>query len=126
MIRDRVLDAEPAEPAIGEVHLHFTADQPLRPDRKHIPHDQHPDHQLRIDRRATYGRVVRCKFAAKPEKLESSVDLPDEVIVRHRIFKVELVEKLTLLAFQTAHHKSTPPRFAPTERNHGSRPVSTD
>jgi hypothetical protein len=36
MIRDRVLDAEPAEPAIGKVHLHFTADQPLRADRKDI------------------------------------------------------------------------------------------
>jgi hypothetical protein len=32
-----------------EVHLHFTADQSLRADRKDIPHDQHPDHQLRID-----------------------------------------------------------------------------
>jgi hypothetical protein len=29
MIRDRVLDAELAEPAIGEVHLYFTTDQPL-------------------------------------------------------------------------------------------------
>jgi hypothetical protein len=34
----------------------------------------------------------------KPGKIESSVDLPNQVIVRHRIFKVELVEKLTLLA----------------------------
>src|SRR4029077_2582993 len=49
MIRDSLLDTEPAEPAIGQVHLHFTADQPLRADRKDIPHDQHPDHQLRID-----------------------------------------------------------------------------
>src|ERR1700730_17274527 len=40
MIRDSVLDTEPAEPAIGEVHLHFTADQPLRADRKDIPHHQ--------------------------------------------------------------------------------------
>jgi hypothetical protein len=26
MIRDSILDTEPAEPAIGEVHLHFTTD----------------------------------------------------------------------------------------------------
>ncbi len=51
MIRDSILDAELAEPAIGEVHLHFTIDQPLRADRKDIPHDQHPDHQFRIDGR---------------------------------------------------------------------------
>jgi hypothetical protein len=28
MIRDSVLDAEPVEPAIGKVHLHFTTDYP--------------------------------------------------------------------------------------------------
>src|SRR5450631_1331789 len=60
MIRDRVLDTELAEPTIGKVHLHFTADQPLRADCKYIPHDQHPDHQFWIDRRATHGRVMRC------------------------------------------------------------------
>jgi NAD(P)-dependent dehydrogenase (short-subunit alcohol dehydrogenase family) len=27
-----------------------------------------------------HRRVVRCKFTAKPEKIESSIDLPDEVI----------------------------------------------
>src|SRR5215207_4803741 len=43
MIRDSVLDPELAEPAIGKVHLHFTADQSLRADRKDISHDQHPD-----------------------------------------------------------------------------------
>jgi hypothetical protein len=55
MIRDSILDTELAEPAIGEVHLHFTTDQSLRADRKDISYDQHPDHQFRIDRRATHG-----------------------------------------------------------------------
>src|SRR6201985_1442560 len=52
MIGDSVLDTEPAEPAVGKIHLHFTTEQPFRTDRKNIPHDQHPDHQFRIDRRA--------------------------------------------------------------------------
>jgi hypothetical protein len=30
MIGDSVLDAEPAEPAVGKVHLHFTTEQPFR------------------------------------------------------------------------------------------------
>ena len=51
MIRDSIFDAQLAEPAIGEVNLHFTTDQPLRADRKGVSHDQHPDHQFRIDRR---------------------------------------------------------------------------
>jgi len=52
-----------AEPAVGEVHLHFTADQSLRADCKDITYDQHPDHQFRINRRATHGRIMGCKFA---------------------------------------------------------------
>src|ERR1035437_10284541 len=126
MIRDSILDTEPVEPAIGEVHLYFTADQPIQADRKDIPCDQHPDHQFRINRRAPHGRIVRCSFTVKPGKIESSVDLPHKVIFRDHIAKTKLVEQLTLVTLQTAHHGSTSPRFASTQPNHGSRPVSTD
>ena len=126
MIRHSILDTELAEPAIGEVHLHFTADQSLRADRKDIPHDQHPDHQFRIDRRATHGRIMRCKFTAKPGQIESSVDLPHQMIFGNRVAKMKLVEQLTLVTLQTAHHGSTSPRIASPQRNHASRPVSTD
>ena len=111
MIRDSILDTELAEPAIGEVHLHFTTDQSLRADRKDIPHDQHPDHQFRIDRRATHRRIMRCKFAAKPGQIESSVDLPHQMIFGNRVAKMKLVEQLTLVTLQTAHHGSTSPRI---------------
>src|ERR1700719_2092663 len=126
MVRDGVFDAEFAEPAIGEVHLYFTTDQPLRADRKATPHHQHPDHQLRINRRATHGRIMRCKITAKPGKIESSIDLPYQVIFGNRVAETKLVEQLTLVTLQTAHHGSTSPRFASTQRNHASWPVSTD
>src|ERR1700674_5299282 len=126
MVRDGVFDAEFAEPAIGEVHLYLTTDQPLRADRKDIPHDQHPDHQLRIDRWATHGRIMRCKFAAKPGKIESGVDLPHQMIFGNRVAKMKLVEQLTLVTLQTAHHGSTSPRFASTQGNHGLIAISTD
>jgi hypothetical protein len=92
MIRDRILDTEPAEPTIGKVHLNFTADQPLRTDRKDISHDQHPDHQFRIDRWTTHERIVRCKFLAKPGQIESRIDLPHQMIFRNRVAQVKLVE----------------------------------
>src|SRR3954447_22582342 len=63
MIWDRILNAELAEPAIREVHLNFATDQTLRADRKDISHDQHPDHQFRIDRRPTHGRITGRKAA---------------------------------------------------------------
>jgi hypothetical protein len=34
----------------------------FRTDRKDISHDEHPDHQFRIDRRTTHGRIMSCKF----------------------------------------------------------------
>jgi hypothetical protein len=37
MIQDSILNTKLAEPAIGEVHLHFMADQPLRADRNTYP-----------------------------------------------------------------------------------------
>jgi hypothetical protein len=82
--------SELAEPAIGEIHLHYTADQPLRTDRKDIFHDQHPDRQFRIDRRTTHRRIMGCKFAAEPGQIESSVDLPHQMIFGDRIAKTKL------------------------------------
>src|ERR1700686_3856219 len=69
---------------------------------------------------------MRCKFAAKPGKIESSVDLPHQMIFGNRVAKMKLVEQLTLATLQTAHHGSTSPRFASTQRNHGSPHLSTD
>jgi hypothetical protein len=92
MVRDDIFDTELAEPAIGEVHLHLSANQPLRPDRKDIPHDQHPDHQFRIDRRGDPSMnnevQVRCE------------DRTDRVSA-----KTKLVENLTLVTLRTAHHR---------------------
>src|SRR6187397_3007579 len=67
-----------------------------------------------------------CKFAPEPGQIESSVDLPHHVIFGNGIAKTKLVEQLTLVTLQTAHHGSTSPRFASPQRNHASRRVSTD
>jgi hypothetical protein len=69
---------------------------------------------------------MRCKFTAKPAKIESSIDLPHQVIFGNRVAELKLVEQLTLVTLQMAHHGSTSPRFASTKRNHASRPLSTD
>src|SRR5258705_13557071 len=48
------------------------------------------------------------------------------MIFKNRITQVKLVEQLTLVTLQTAHHGSTSPRIASSQRNHASPPVSTD
>jgi hypothetical protein len=45
---------------------------------------------------------MRCKFAAKPGKIQSSVDLPHQMIFGNRVAKMKLVEQLTLVTLQTA------------------------
>src|SRR5271169_782437 len=66
------------------------------------------------------------KFAAEPGQIESSVNLPHHVIFGNCIAKTKLVEQLTLVTLQTAHHGSTSPGIASTQRNHASRSISTD
>src|SRR5215212_294375 len=126
MIWDSVLNAELAEPAIREVHLNFATDQPLRADREDISHDQHPDHQFRIDRRPTRGRIMRRKFAAEPGKIESSIDLPYQMIFRDCVIELKLVEKLRLFAFRRPIMACPQPRFASARWNQGSPQASTD
>jgi NTE family protein len=65
---------------------------------------------------------VRLLRTAASHNVHSLVHL----IFRNRVAKMKLVEQLTLVTLQTAHHGSTSPRIASAQRNHGSWPASTD
>jgi hypothetical protein len=108
MVRDIVLDAELAEPTIGKVHLHLSANTPLRADCKHVTNDQHPDHEHRIDRRLPRVRVVRCKFLVNPIQLEHRIDLPDQMISRHHLVEIKRVKELPLSTRSLPHHEPLP------------------
>src|ERR1700732_4497793 len=45
-----VVKIAPAEPAIGEVQLDLLAQPPLKANAVAVANDQHPDHQLGVDR----------------------------------------------------------------------------
>ncbi|KRR04370.1 hypothetical protein CP49_21545 [Bradyrhizobium valentinum] len=40
---------------------------------------------------------MKCKLAAKPGQIESSIDPPHQMIFRNRVAKMKLVEQLTLV-----------------------------
>ena len=61
MVGNLAIETEPAEPAIGEIEMNFLAQAPLRPNAHAIADDQHPDHQLRIDRGAAGAAVERLQ-----------------------------------------------------------------
>ena len=57
MVGHRIGQIEATEPAIRQVQMHLLAEPPLRPDTEGIAHDQHPDHQLGIDRGPAHRTV---------------------------------------------------------------------
>ena len=51
MVGHPVVEIEPAEPSIGQMQFDFLAQLPLEADAVAVAHNQHPDHQLGINRR---------------------------------------------------------------------------
>src|SRR6202521_5066524 len=122
VIGDPVLNAELAEPPVGQVDLDFSAQPALRAERKHIANDQHPDHQHRINRGPTRVRVIRCQLLVHPTQIEQTVDLPHQMIGRNHLVEIKRIEKLSLSIFPPPHHAPLPPMPPlPTESRFASR-----
>ena len=64
--------------------------------RSRITHEQHPDHQHRIDRGSTGVRVVRCKLLVHPTQIENGVDLAHHMVRRHHLIEIKAIKELTL------------------------------
>src|SRR5207244_11698683 len=103
--RTRAVGPDRAEPAAAEVQVNFLAQPPLRADAKTVADDQHPDHQLRIDRRPSHLAVKRRKLAPHPVEIDKTVDRPHQVLRRHMTFKRKLVEQSFLTAPTFPHHR---------------------
>ena len=77
MIGHLAVEAEPTEPAIGEVQMDLLAQPPLRADAEAVAHDQHPDQQLRIDRRPPGLAVEWRQVCSNPVEVHETVDCPE-------------------------------------------------
>jgi hypothetical protein len=60
-----IVEIEPAKPSVRKVKLKLFAQPPLGADAVAIADDQHPDHQLGINRRPTNVAIERCQLLAK-------------------------------------------------------------
>ena len=92
MIGNLVFKPEPAEPPVGQVELDLLAQPALGTDRIAVADQKHPDHQLRIDRRASRMTVERRKLGAQPTQIKNRIDPPKQMIAWDAVFKVELIE----------------------------------
>jgi hypothetical protein len=113
------LQPEPAEPAVAEVQMHLLAKPTLRPDAEAVAHDQHPDHQLGINRRTAHRAVERRQLPPQARQNNSSrssalrqvdeaIDRPQEMIGRHMRIEREVVEQSPLFDLPRSHHRLSP------------------
>src|SRR5262245_17897909 len=126
MVRDLILDAQVAKPAVGEVHLDLATQRPLRADRKHVPDNEHPDHQLRIERGPADRGIVRRKLGVHPRQIQNRIDPANQMIGRNHVIEMELIEQLALIALQPPHHSQPPPAQVVRGRNQCSPKTATD
>ena len=91
VIRNLVIKLEPAEPPICEVHLDLLAQSPLETDSIAVAHDQHPDHQLRINRRSTDLAVEGSELLAQVSQhlRHHRIDPAQQMARRNAFFEVE-------------------------------------
>jgi hypothetical protein len=87
MIGHVPVQAQPAEPAIGQVQVHFLAEATLRADAQAVAHQQHADQQLRIHRGAAHGAVKRRQVCAHLAQVHEAVDGAKQMACRYMPLK---------------------------------------
>ena len=85
------------------------AEAALRADAEAVADNQHPDHQLRIDRRAPHGAVERRQLPPHPRQIHKAVDRPQEMIARHMGIEREVVKQRTLFDLSVPSSTQSPP-----------------
>ena len=74
MVGHPVGQIEPAEPTIGEVEMHLLAQAAFRADAEQVADQQHPEHQLWINRGPSARAVARRQRLAHEAEVEQPVD----------------------------------------------------
>src|SRR5512133_3411486 len=85
--------------------MNFFTQPSLRSDTVAVADQQHPDHQLRINRGPTSMTIVGCKLRPQPREIKHRIDLAQQVIGGDALFKSKSVEKPTLRSRMLSHHR---------------------
>lgn len=80
VIGDSSIRTQPAEPAVCQIEVDFIAEASLRSDAEAVPDQEHPDHQLRIDRGPPDVAVEGCQLSSKVLEVDEPIDRPQEVV----------------------------------------------
>jgi hypothetical protein len=105
VVRHLGVQAQTTEPAIGRVQTNLIVEPALRADAKAITRDQHPDHQLRIDRWTPHVAGVVRQLPAHAAQIHEPVDPSWQVIGGGVNIEVEIMEK-PIRRRLPAHHRT--------------------
>jgi hypothetical protein len=80
VIRHIALETESAEPPIDQVQMRFLAEAALRANTEAVAHEQHPDHQLRVDRGPPDLTVKGPQVSAHARQVHEPINRAQQVI----------------------------------------------
>jgi len=107
MVRNLVVEVEPAEPPIGQMQLDFLGQLALRAQAIAVANNQHPHHQLGIHRWPPDLAVIRLQLRAHTVQYRRHKDInaSEQVLLRNAIFEPKLIEQTRLIASLLPHHR---------------------
>src|SRR5262249_33016548 len=92
-----------------------------------VAYNQHPHHQLRIDRWPADLAVIRPQLRAHTtqHRRHKNVDSSEQVLFRNAIFEPKLIEQTRLIASLPPHHRRLQEADPRNQRNHCSSMFSS-
>src|ERR1700683_2779306 len=122
-----VVKIKTTKPPICKVQFKLLAQPPLEADAVAIPDDQHPDHQLGINRRSANLAIERHKLLTKLHQYPGHhrIDPSQQMPCRNSPFEVEQVKQLALITSLLTHHGKPPQPNPSSKRNHRSPKIAS-
>ncbi len=104
VIRHLVIQRQSAEPSIGEVVMDVFAELSVRSNVVEVSHQQHPEKDLRIDRRSSNSRrIARGRQFPNERRLQNPIDLPQQVILLDERLQVDCDHRTRIEDMQSLH-----------------------
>jgi hypothetical protein len=80
VIRYCVLKTQPTEPAVGQIEVYLFTQPSLGTNAEAVTDDQHPHHQVRINRGPPRVAIERYEVAAQIAEVEAAINPAQQVI----------------------------------------------
>ena len=108
MIWNIAIEPQSTKPAIGQIEMDLLAQPTLRTNAQAVADDEHPDHQLRINRGPPDVAIIGPQMCPNLGQVDEPIDLAKQMTVRDMPLKAEAVEQRLLHHRPLAHHLQSP------------------